>query len=383
VANRIAAYEPMSRRAAQPLFEVFLACAPGLEDMMCEEARTKGFAHAVVTPGGVAVRGGWSDVWRANLWLRGATKVIARIAAFEADHLTTLEARARRVAWASVLRRDVPVRVEAVCRRSRIFHSGAAAERIAVAIGNTLGAPIADDAPVAVMARIEDNQVTLGVDTSGDLLHKRGFKTAVTRAPLRETLAALLLRQCGFDGQETVFDPMCGSGTFLIEAAEIAAGLNPGRARSFAFEHLATFDASAWAMMRQVSAKPKSDAIMVGQDRDAQAVSASEANAARAGVASRIRFAKGVISDAQPPPGPPGLVIVNPPYGSRLGDTEALAALYASFGRVMRERFSGWRIGLVTSESSLAWATGLPFLPPSAPVANGGIRITLYRTERL
>jgi len=364
-------------------FEIFLATFPGLEPVLAEEVRAKAFKRPDIVPGGVVIKGGWPEVWRANLWIRGASRVLARIADFHVTHLAQLDHRARRIPWTQLLRPDVPFRVEASCTASRIYHSGAAAERIATAIRETLGAPESRDAAVTVMARIERDHCTISLDTSGELLHRRGFKEEVNAAPMRETMAALFLRACGFDGREPVLDPMCGSGTFVIEAAEIAARLNPGRARAFAFEQLATFDAAAWQAMRAPKARPVPEIRFHGSDRDAGAIAMSRANAARAGVADRTEFRQCTISDIVPPEGPPGLVIVNPPYGTRLGDRAQLVPLYRALGTTLLRRFAGWRVGLVTSERRLAGATGLPFLPPGPPVPHGGLRVTLHRTMPL
>lgn len=366
-------------------FEIFLATAPGLESVLCEEAKSHGFRAPKAVQGGVTIEGRWHDVWRANLVVRGASRVLARIAAFRAEQLVDLEKAARRVPWAALLLRDVPFRVEATCARSRIYHTGAAAERIETAIRETLGAPAAPEAEVCIAARIDGNRCTLSIDTSGELLHKRGFKQAVSKAPMRETLAALFLRQCGYTGTEPVVDPMCGSGTFVIEAAEIAAGLRPGRARRFAFERLATFDEAAWRQLHaEKCAGVATPAVrFAGSDRDANAVAMSQANAERAGVAAFTDFRQQTVSALEAPAGAPGLVIVNPPYGARLGDRKALQPLYRSLGHTLKERFPGWRVGLVTSDAALARATGLPFAAPSAPVPHGGLRIALYRTDPL
>jgi putative N6-adenine-specific DNA methylase len=364
-------------------FEIFLACPPGLEAVLAEEVRLKGFRQPRAVPGGVTTEGGWPEVWRANLWIRGATRVLARIDSFPVRHLAHLDDRARRVDWGRVLRPDVPFRVEAACAGSRIWHSGAAAERIATAIRATLGAPEAEDAPVTVMARIERDRCTISLDTSGAPLHRRGWKQEVNPAPLRETLAALFLRQCGHDGTEPVLDPMCGAGTFVIEAAEVAARLNPGRLRHFAFEHLPSFDAEAWEAMRSVRSARPPGAHCHGADRDAGAVAMALANAGRAGVSAGTSFHQAAISDARPPPGPPGLVICNPPYGTRLGTAATLLPLYQTLGRVLLARFAGWRVGLVAAEPRLARATGLPWLPPGPPVPHGGLRVTLWRTAAL
>lgn len=368
-----------------PTFEIFLAAIPGLETELRAEARAAGFGKSALVKGGVTFEGCWPDVWRANLELRGASRVLARIASFPAEHMWQLDKRARKVEWGSILRPGVAVNVEATCRSSRIYHSGAAAERIGRAIQETLGAELSATAPVSIMARIDKDVCTLSVDTSGDLLHKRGHKEAVNKAPMRETMASLLLRRCGFKGAEPVVDPMCGSGTFVIEAAETALGLKPGRSRNFAFEKLATFDAEAWYELRSAPSKALSDPppYFLGSDRDAGAIRMSTENAERAGVAAVTRFSQLTVSELKAPEGPPGLVMINPPYGDRLGDKGKLQPLYRSLGQTLLERFSGWRVGLITNEQKLAQATGLPFKPPSAPIAHGGLRVQLYATDAL
>jgi putative N6-adenine-specific DNA methylase len=363
-------------------FEIFPVATPGLEGPLCAEAQAKGF-KAKTVPGGVSLKGGWPEVWRANLEIRGASRVLARIGAFRALHLAQLDKRAHRLAWGDVLRPDVPFCVEVSCKSSRIYHSGAAAQRIERAISEELGAPVSPEAEVCVKARIEKDLCTVGVDTSGELLHKRGYKQAVAKAPMRETMASLFLRQCGFDGAEPVVDPMCGSGTFVIEAAEIAAGPQPGRSRGFAFEQLASFDAAAWQRMRVTESGTKPAVRFYGSDLDAGAIRMSRANAERAGVAGITEFQQLAIENIVAPAGPPGLVIVNPPYGDRIGEKASLQCLYRTLGQSLMTRFAGWRVGLVTNEASLAEATGLSFILDAASVLHGGLRVTLFRTARL
>ena len=363
--------------------DIFLVATPGLESPLAAEASEQGFAAVRIVPGGIACRGNWSEVWRANLQLRGANRVLVRIGSFPAVHLAQLDKRARKFPWSDVLRPDVPVRVEATSRKSRIYHAGAARQRVENAIRETLGAPISPEAELRVMLRIEKDICTFSVDTSGEPLHKRGHKEAVAKAPMRETMAAMFLRECGFDGSEPVLDPMCGSGTFVIEAAEIALGLNPGRTRSFAFEQLATFDAAAWRDIRGTAGGRETQLMFHGSDRNAGAVEASRANAARAGVAEVTRFQHRAVSDLKAPEGPAGLVIVNPPYGARIGDEKRLRSLYWSLGKVLMERFKGWRVGIVTSSQGLARSTRLPLLAPGPVVDHGGTKIRLYRTDAL
>lgn len=364
-------------------FEIFATAPPGLEVLLCAEALAAGFADAAVVPGGVTMTGGWPDVWRANLHLRGAGKVLARIASFRTLHLAQLDKRAHKVDWAAVLRPDVPVAVEATCHGSRIYHDKAAAQRIATAITDTVGASVTPDAALRVMARIEDDLCTISLDTSGEPLHRRGHKTAVGKAPLRETLAALFLRACDYDGTMPVVDPMCGSGTFVLEAAEIALGLAPGRSRTFAFEALAGFDAVRWDALRG-SVQPRDTAVrFYGSDRDTGVIRSAQANAARAGVDAVTEFHAHAIGDLARPPGPPGLVMVNPPYGARIGNRKLLFALYGALGQTLRDRFRGWSVGLVTSDPGLARATALPFLPDGVTVSHGGLTVRLHRTGPL
>ena len=362
-------------------FEIYLVATPGLEAPLCAEAREAGFAAARVVEGGVAFMGGWPDVWRANLELRGATRVLARIGSFRAMHLAQLDKRARKIDWAGMLRPDVPVKVEASCKRSRIYHAGAASQRVARAIAEELGAPIAEDAELRVMVRIEDDLVTISLDTSGDSLHKRGFKEGVAKAPMRETMAAMFLRQCGFDGSQPVLDPMCGSGTFVIEAAEMALGLKPGRERSFAFENLVGFDRAAWDTMRAPAPPRPTGLRFFGSDRDPGAIRMATENAARAGVSEVVRFTQQSIENLSPPEGPPGLIIANPPYGTRIGNKAPLLGLHRTMGNVIRAKFAGWRVGIITADKDLARATGLGLELVEPTVLHGGLRVGLWRTE--
>jgi len=365
-------------------FEIFMVATPGLEKPLLAEALANGFADARITPGGITITGTWEDVWRANLCMRGATRVLARLGSFMAFHLAQLDKRARKYPWGDILRADVPVRVEvSTSRKSKIYHAGAATQRIETALKESHGMTISADAPVTIKVRIDDNRVTISVDTSGASLHKRGHKEAVGKAPMRETLAALMLRECGYEGREPVLDPMCGSGTFLIEAAEIAMGLFPGRTRDFAFQQLATYDAEAWDALRTASDLRTPAQHFHGSDRDAGAIRMASANAKAAGVGDLITFQNLAATGLKRPDDPPGLVICNPPYGGRIGNQKMLYGVYAALGQTLKQEFAGWRVGLVTSEAGLAKATGLPFKPKGAPIPHGGLKIWLFQTGQL
>ncbi|MEP4194045.1 MAG: class I SAM-dependent RNA methyltransferase [Aliishimia sp.] len=360
--------------------EIFCVTAPGLESLLKAEAEALGFDVKSMVPGGVTLQGEWPEVWRANQTLRGATRVLVRLTSFRAMHLAQLDKRARKLPWSDWLRKDVPVRVDATCRKSKIYHAKAATQRIEKAVTETLGVPLAKDAPITLKVRIEDDLCTISVDTSGESLHKRGLKQQVNKAPMRETLASLFLRACGYDGQEPVYDPMCGSGTFPVEAAEIAVGLSPGRARSFAFEHLSSFQGDQ--LPETQTAKPTA-LRFYGSDRDTGAIKMSRDYAERARVNDITKFDVKSISDIVPPEGAPGLVIVNPPYGGRIGNTKPLFGLYGSMGARLIDQFKGWRVGIITADGGLAKATGLPFEAPGPIIDHGGIKIRLWQTKTL
>ncbi len=359
-------------------FEIFLGTQPGLEDVLLEEALELGFESAEQVGGGVVFQGGWEDVWRANLMSRCAARVLARIGNFRAFHLAQLDKRARKFDWGYFLSKDQSVRVEVVTgKRNKIYHAGAAQERIERAINEELGCPIEAEAAVVIKTRIEDDLVMFSIDTSGEALHKRGFKAAVGKAPMRESMAASFLRACGYNGSEPVVDPMCGSGTFIIEAAEIASGLMPGRERKFAFEALKSFDLKRFNQLKASLQGHACSQKFYGSDRNVQVIGFAGENAQRAGVDSVCEFKPIPLSNIEPPE-ERGLIIVNPPYGARVGKKNDLFSLYGAFGEKIKKDFSGWRVGLITSDEKLAFATGLKWRNISAPIAHGGLKVKLY-----
>jgi putative N6-adenine-specific DNA methylase len=370
---------------ADDVFEIFLVAAPGTEAGLLAEAKRRSFAKATLVAGGVTIHGNWREVWRANLELRIPSKVLVRVGSFHVAHLAQLDKLARKFPWPKFLRKDVAISVETTCKKSKIYHAGAATQRIETALREEFKATISADAKLNIKARIENNLCTISIDSSGETLHKRGHKQAIGKAPMRENLAAYFLNQCGFDGKEPVVDPMCGSGTFVLEAAEIASNLKPGRDREFAFELLKSFDAVEWQKMRAKNEPQPTAFKFYGSDRDEGAIRMSLANAEISGLSHLTSFQPCAISNVLPPPEtPPGLVIINPPYGTRIGDKKPLFALYAALGQTLKTHFKGWRVGIITTEKPLAIATGLEFeQPPHGPINHGGLRVYLFKTKAL
>ncbi len=363
-------------------FEILLVTAPGLELPLRSEAIELGFKKPNQIVGGVTIMGDWHDVWRANLEMRGASRILVRLGEFHVAHLAQLDKKARQFPWEQYFRTDTPLRVDVSCKKSKIYHQKAAKERIERAIHEELGAPISADADLVIKVRIFEDLCTISFDSSGDGLHIRGHKEALNKAPMRETMAALLLRKCGYNGKEPLLDPMCGSGTFVIEAAEMALGLQAGRSREFAFEQLATFDQDAFEALK-TNELQAANLRFFGSDRNEGAIANAQANAERAGVAEVTGFHKAAISDMTRPDCAPGLVIVNPPYGARIGNKKLLFGLYGSLGQKLKEDFKGWRVGIITSDTGLARATGLPGLRNGPPIPHGGLKVKLFEAGPL
>ena len=361
-------------------FEIFIACIPGLEHELLAEIKQIGFNQTKLSVGGVSFFGDWRDVWRANFYLRGATKVLVRFASFRATHLAQLDKLSHKLNWENLLQYKKSFRVETVCRKSKIYHSGAASQRISKAVSDNIDAKEDPNSRIVIKTRISSDICTISIDSSGECLHKRGYKIATGKAPIRETLAALFLQKMKFDGSQVVYDPMCGSGTIVIEAAEIALGLPPGRRRNFTFMELPSFQKDVYEKLTTINQK-KINHRFFGSDRDEGAIQNSIKNSKTANVDTFCHFKACSISSVVPPTHEPGIILINPPYGKRVGDRKKLFALYKSLGQTLLEKFVDWQIGIITSDPGLAKATGLNFSDISSAVDNGGIKVKLYETK--
>jgi len=368
--------------AADGDLECFAAAAPGLESLVAEELRALGELQSVVVgetePGGVSFRAGRAGLYAANLHLRIASRVLVRIGAFHASAFHELERHAARLPWREFVASGRPVAFRVTSRKSRLYHQDAIAQRLLAAAG---GATTSEgDAAQEFIVRLFRDECTVSADASGELLHRRGYRLAMAKAPLRETLAAAMLAGAGWDGSGPLVDPMCGSGTIPIEAALLARRVPPGMARRFAFMGWPGFDESAWEQLVQQARErmlPRAPVPILGSDRDAGAVAASAANAERAGVAGDIQWRRAAISAMAPPPGR-GWIITNPPYGVRVGERRELRDLYAQLGNVARRCCPGWEVAFLAAHPELERQTGLE---PAVrfTTENGGIRVRLVQ----
>jgi len=382
------------------MYHGYAITAPGLEHLTAAELSAVGAAVGTRESGGVAFESAPGILYSANLQLRTASRIVVRIAGFHAASFADLEKEARRVAWARWVSVGGAVHFRVTSHKSRLYHQDAVAERLERAVlaaipgASAVRAPSDTDAldddvsalpgVQRFLVRIVDDDLTLSVDSSGALLHRRGYRQASAKAPLRETLAAAMLLALEWNGSTPLVDPLCGSGTIPIEAALLARRIPPGWRRRFAFERWPEFKPSVWEYVRGEAGKEiieRAPAPIVAADRDAGAVEACATNAERAGVAVDLSILRAAVSTTLSDPDvaelPPGLVLTNPPYGVRVGESGRLRDLYASLGNALRGPLAAWSLGFVTSDPALAAATGLP-LESSLETSTGGLRIRFY-----
>jgi len=339
--------------APGPSARLFAATWPGLEGVAADEARAAGFADVQPIAGGVNVYG---DPLRANRMLAVPNRILQRVARFPAHNFDQLMAGAADVDWSPF----GGLTPHVTCRKSRLYHSGAVAERLAAVV---------PPGPGGLFARLSHDRCTLSVDTTGELAHRRGWRLETGRAPLRETLAAGLLRLAGWAPGTALFDPMCGSGTLPIEAASWASGRWPGVDRDFA--------CGAWCAPTPLPDRSVVGTVIRGADRHAPTLEAAVRNAERAALADAVDLSWAV-ADARDaaPPAPTGLLICNPPYGRRVRGPGA----YGVIGALLAGPFAGWRAAVLCADPRHAAALG------RAPAArhhlrNGGLKIDLLVFE--
>jgi putative N6-adenine-specific DNA methylase len=366
-------------------WEVFVSTAPGLEAITSREMERLGLPSTRVETGGLGLRASDEGLQRLNRQLRTASRVLVRLAAFRASSFGELERKAKEIPWERVLPGAPPQGVgrpafEVTSRKSRLYHTGAIAERLERSLGAWAdGRPSVPEMkevpPPRFVVRILRDRLVLSADASGDPLHRRGYRQAVAKAPLRENVAAALILAAGWDGRSPLFDPFCGSGTLIIEGALIAGRIPPGAGRRFAFERWPDFSLDAQKDRPApplTTEKPGPEhPHLLGADRDAGAIRAATANAERAGVAGAVSWVTAPLSRAPFPVlealrtgagedagGPRGLLVTNPPWGHRVGDNRRLKNLYARLGALLSERWGGGRAALLCPDPALVGQLG-------------------------
>ncbi|HEX3527984.1 MAG TPA: RNA methyltransferase [Thermoanaerobaculia bacterium] len=343
-------------------------CVLGLEEILESELAALGAAEIEREKGAVSFSGTWVDCWRANWRLRTANRVLVELGSWEGEDGGALAAGARALVSgqhlskqsragagidpAALLHPDRTFAIQATCTASQIRDSRWAALSVKDGIVDgqrdrwgRRASVEREDPEIHLRLRLHRDRATLLLDTTGEPLDRRGYRVVTSAAPVREQLAAACVLAAGWDGRGPVVDPMCGSGTLLIEAGWIALGRAPGHLREgWAFERLPGFDPRGFVAVRQEDLPaPGPDVHLWGNDRSAEALRAARANLERAGLLARATLRRGEAMDLTPPQGP-GLVVVNPPHGERLkGETPGGSEAWRALGDLLKQRFKGWK----------------------------------------
>lgn len=374
---------------------LFAPCALGLEGLLATELRSFGADRVRESRAGVSFEGALEIAYRACLWSRFASRVLLRIAEVPAGSPEELYESVKRLPWEEHLALESTFAVDFTASRSPITHTHFGALKVKDAIvdryrDRTGDRPNVDtDAPdlrINIAARARSAVVS--IDLSGDALHRRGYREQgiQVEAPLKETLAAAVLTLCGWpelaERGAPLFDPMCGSGTLVIEAALMATDRAPGLLRArWGFDGWLAHDSDTWhSLLDEADERAErglvTEVVLQGSDHDKRAISIATACAKRAGVASVVNFALADARQAEPPAASEGLVVINPPYGGRLVPADGLESLYREVGAHLRASAPGWRIGVIAADDSPVDSFGVP-AEESYPVRNGRIPATV------
>jgi 23S rRNA (guanine2445-N2)-methyltransferase / 23S rRNA (guanine2069-N7)-methyltransferase len=387
----------MRRTQASSGSVYFATCPAGVADLLAAELREFGATGLRELKAGVAFEGSLETAYRACLWSRTASRILHTIGEVAAADADELYAGIRSIDWSQHVDADGTIAIDVIGTSDALKHTRFTAQRVKDGVVDAVRAergirPSVDLArpDVRINVRLRAQRATIAIDLAGDALHRRGYRLAAVAAPLKENLAAAVLLRSGWPqiaaaGGELV-DPMCGSGTFVIEAALIALGIAPGLLREhYGFERWRGHDAELWrrlvseaASIREQRVNSPGAARFLGFDSDPRAIRAATENAQRAGVAAQVHFERLNLAALDTQRGANGLVVVNPPYGERIGDREQLRELYRLLGERMRESFTGWQLALLTGNPPLARELGLR-ARRSHTLWNGPIECRLLR----
>ncbi|MBT1076429.1 THUMP domain-containing class I SAM-dependent RNA methyltransferase [Geobacter grbiciae] len=347
----------------------FATTAKGVEEVLAREMTGLGLGGVTMEKGGVRFTGDLSACYRANLWLRTASRILITLTEFPCHSPQDLYDGVRALPWDRYLTPDTTLAVECVLRDSALTHSGFVALKTKDAIVDTLRDRFGrrpsvnpKDPDLLVNVHLVRNRCTISLDSSGTGLDRRGYRAEAGEAPLRETLAAALVLLTDWDGTVPLVDPLCGSGTILIEAALMALNRAPGLVRErFGFQRWPAFDAPRWRRLLEEARQTERTTLAVpilGSDRLEDVLAVARGNSRRAGVEKFISFEARDLRDLVSPPAP-GVILTNPPYGRRLGDEEQLKSFYRQIGDVFKQRCAGYTAWLFTGNLDLAKEVGL------------------------
>ncbi len=370
--------------------DYFATTSRGLEEILEGEIRALGGWKTSVAPGGVSFQADPAFFHRANLWLRTANRVLIRLSGFFASAPEELYEGVRAIPWPDLFDVRRTIAVEASVRDSAFGNDRFAAQKTKDAVVDRFRDSVGRRPDVNLLSpdvrihvRIVRNDCIVSLETSGESLNRRGYRTDPGEASLRETLAAGIVLLSGWDGKVPLLDPMCGAGTIPIEAALLAANIAPGLLRSsFGFMKLASYRQKAWEAARREARDTARGRVgrIGGSDISEAAVRAAGRNADNAGVSGLVSFEVRDIRDFSPGD-PPGILLCNPPYGFRLsGEGDAIAEIYRTMGETFKKRCAGWTAYVLSGDPAATRPIGLK-ASRRFPLANGPIDCRLLRYE--
>lgn len=383
--NQTAFEKRIKRRISSREHDFFAVCPPGLSRVCHVEMLTAGCCRDSLNPvaGGIAVKGRILDCAAMNLYLRSPSRILMRIGRFKADSFEKLEKKFRALEFPLFLPGNSSIKFSITARKSRLYHSGAIAERCTAILQErfhleeTFTSPLSSGQTVHILA--DQDEFLISLDSSGAHLFKRGIKEKVTRAPLRENLAYAMLFWTGFKKEDILVDPMCGSGSFSLEAAMISANIPSGFFRHFAMESWPGFSSRAFAHLKKQAEQNRvdvSDTHIYASDIDAHAVSVMRQNIAAHDFCRSIDLCQKDFFTLLPrdlPSGKKGVILLNPPYGLRLEEKIQTKIFYREIEKKLLSDFKGWRLGMIypSKDSEGGSLLNLQF----KPLFHGGLHV--------
>ena len=348
----------------------FASCAPGLKTLLAHEISNLNLkSKKIITKkGGIEFFGKVHDCYLANLYLRCPGKILMRVGKFKAENFSTLEKKLEQIDWELLLQKNAKLNFHVSTKQSRLYHTKAIAQRADKIISQklfTLGNTIDNNEDNhnkaishEIFIRAENDHFQISLDSSGDLLHKRCIKTNTTHAPIRENLAFAVLFFAGFAKDDVLIDPMCGSGTFSLEALMFKQNIPPGFFRSFAFQSWQCFKKAQWEYLKKQAESQFDSNVqkeIFASDIDDKAISSLKKNLQKHSFDKNIGVQKNDFFNIYPDKltEKKGVIVLNPPYGKRLGNPQEISLFYHEIGKKLKNDFKGWRAGIIMPEKNL------------------------------
>ncbi|WP_013322859.1 THUMP domain-containing class I SAM-dependent RNA methyltransferase [Gloeothece verrucosa] len=372
------------------IYNYFATVAPSLEMIALQELEQLGAKEIMPEVSGIRFQGDKKLLYRVNLWARTIFRVLLPIAEVKSFNAEQLYKSVKKIDWENYLQPEQTLAIHCTGSNQHLNHSHFTALQIKNAIIDQQREKFGKRSSVDVQqpdllinAHIYQNNCILSLDSSGESLHRRGYRAAMGLAPLKETLAAAMLELAQWTPQLALFDPLCGSGTLPLEAALKALNIAPGLFRQrFGFQSWLDFDQALWQdLLREAKESRTSilSAPIIGSDRCAQVIQQAYSNAQACGVSDQVQFIQRELSEVEAPASE-GIIICNPPYGKRVGNPQELGSLYKQLGDIFKQRFKGWTAYLLTGNKELSKQVGLK-TSRRIPLDNGGLPCTLLKYE--